>query len=98
MFRHAVLAFAFLSAPALASDYYRAEPAAPAAQERFVARDNIWRCGAGACTSDRTPSRPTIVCATLVREVGALHSFTVAGRAFAADELENCNRRARGGN
>ena len=95
MLRTAILSFALLSGPALANGYYRAEPAAAPAQERFVARDNVWRCGGADCSSSRTASRPAIVCATLAREVGVLRSFSVEGRAFAAGELENCNRRAR---
>ena len=99
MIRPALLAVAFasasLAAPAFAQTYYRAEPAAPPAQVRLVARDNVWSCGSGACTSGRNASRPAIVCASLARQVGALRSFSVEGRAFAAEELESCNRRAR---
>jgi hypothetical protein len=96
MFRSAILAFAFLSAPALAAGPFRAEPVAPPSQERFVARDSIWRCAQGACTSaNATATRPAIVCSTLARQVGALRSFSAEGRAFAADELEACNARAR---
>ena len=89
------LAFAVLPAAASAANHYRAEPAAAPAQARFIARENVWNCSAGACTSGRSSSRPAIVCATLVREVGSLRSFSVEGRAFAAEELESCNRRAR---
>jgi len=96
MFRAAVLSLAFLSAPALAAGPFQAEPQARPAQERFVARDNIWRCGEAGCVStNRTSTRPAIVCSALARQVGALRSFSNEGRAFAAEELENCNRRAR---
>ena len=99
MIRPALVTLAFASAllPAAASaaSHYRAEPTAAPAQTRFVARENVWNCSAGACTSARSSSRPAIVCATLVREVGTLRSFSVEGRAFAAEELESCNRRAR---
>ena len=98
MIRPALLAIAFASAsaaaPAFAASYYRAEPAAPPAQSRLVARENVWSCAADGCTSGRSASRPAIVCATLVRQVGTLRSFSVEGRAFAAEELESCNRRA----
>jgi hypothetical protein len=93
--RTAVLSLALLSSPSLAASYYAAEPTSPPAQQRFVARDNVWRCGEAGCTSTRTASRPAIVCASLVREVGALRSFSVEGRAFAAEELQSCNNRAR---
>lgn len=95
MIRSLVLSFALLSGPALAASY-RAEPAAAPAQERFVARDNIWRCAGEACTSvNPSATRPAISCAALARQIGALRSFSVDGRAFSAEELENCNSRAR---
>jgi hypothetical protein len=96
MFRAAVLSLAFLAAPAFAAGPFQAEPQAPPAQERFVARDSIWRCSEAGCVStNRTSTRPAIVCSALVRQVGALRSFSNEGRAFAAAELENCNRSAR---
>lgn len=100
MLRHAILSLALLSAPVVAAaptdpGPYRAEPVGQFERERFVARDNLWRCADAACVSGRGPARPAIVCATLVREIGALRSFSVAGRAFGPEELENCNRRAR---
>ena len=95
MIRALILSSALLAAPAFAAPYYRAEPAAAPSQTRFVARDNVWRCAGSACVSDRTGSRHAAVCAALVREVGALTSFAVEGQAFAAEDLETCNRRAR---
>ena len=95
MIRNAVLSLALLSSPAFAASYYVAEPATPPAQQRFVARDNVWRCDQASCTSARTASRPAIVCGLLVREVGALRSFSVEGRAFDTEELQSCNSRAR---
>jgi hypothetical protein len=94
MFRPALLALAFLSTPAFAAGYFDAQPLARPAQERFVARDNAWRCGEAGCSSARSSTRPALVCASLVREVGALRSFSVGGRAFSSDELEACNSRA----
>lgn len=95
MVRAVILSLAFVASPALAQSYYSAEPEAQPTQARFVARENVWRCDAGACQSARSQARPAIVCATLVREVGRLRSFTVEGRAFAAEQLESCNARAR---
>jgi hypothetical protein len=94
--RYLLLSLAFLPAPALAAGTFRAEPAAPPAQQRFVARDSIWRCAGAACIStNRTSTRPAIVCSALAHQVGVLRSFSVDGRAFAAEALENCNSRAR---
>lgn len=95
MIRAAILSFACLAAPALAQDYYRAELEARPAEARFVARENVWRCNGDVCLSARSQARPAIACATLVRQVGRLRSFAVEGRAFAAEQLEACNARAR---
>ncbi|WP_114952889.1 CC_3452 family protein [Sphingosinicella terrae] len=89
-----LFALAFAT-PVASGPYYSAEPATPPTRERFVARENIWRCSAGTCVSPRSASRPAIVCSTLVREVGALRSFSVEGQPFAVEALESCNRRAR---
>ncbi len=62
---------------------------------RLVLRDTFWRCGEAGCGAAESSSRPAIVCAVLAREVGALRSFTVQGRALAAEELDKCNARAR---
>lgn len=95
MFRAAVLSLAFFAAPAFAQGSYRAEPETQPAQARFLVRENVWHCATGACQSARTAIRPAIACQALVREVGRLRSFSVEGRAFAAEELESCNARAR---
>jgi hypothetical protein len=93
--RYAILSLAFLSAPALASGF-QAETNARPPQVHFVARDSIWRCTDSLCVStNRTSTRPAVVCAALVRQVGALKSFASEGRAFGAEELQACNARAR---
>jgi hypothetical protein len=94
MYRSALLSLALLSAPAFAGTF-QAEPVAPPSQERFVARDSVWRCTDAGCTStNRTSTRPAIVCSALARQIGTLRSFSAEGRAFGAEELENCNSRA----
>jgi hypothetical protein len=93
--RLAILALALVSAPAFAATF-QAAPAARPAQAQFVARDSAWRCTeAGCVTTNVTFTRPAIVCAALAHEVGALTAFSVDGRAFAAEELQACNARAR---
>jgi hypothetical protein len=88
------LALALVSTPAFAG-YFDAQPLTRPGSERFVARDNAWRCGEAGCSSARTTTRPALVCSSLVREVGPLRSFSVDGRAFDAAALEACNGRAR---
>lgn len=95
MLRLALLSLTLLSTPALASSYFEAQPVTRPAQERFVARDNAWRCSEAGCSSARTETRAALVCSSLVRTVGPLRSFSVAGRAFDAAALEACNGRQR---
>ena len=95
MIRPLFLAAAVLVATPALANTYRAEPASPPTKTRFAARDNAWSCAGTTCTSARSAARPAIVCATLVREVGALTSFSVQGRAFTTEELQACNARAR---
>jgi hypothetical protein len=94
MFRAAVIALAFAATPALAAPHFHADPAARPAGSRVVARDTIWKCGDAGCAANRGNSRPATVCASLVKEVGALRSFSVAGAAIPAQDLEKCNARA----
>ena len=93
MFRSALLSLAFVSAPALAQPHFTAQPETRPAQQRILARDNIWRCTDTVCTSARTTTRPAIVCSTLAREVGQLRSFSAAGQSFSAEQLAACNAR-----
>ena len=99
----AFLAFGFTllvlggtASPAFAAGgHYRAEPAAAPAAARITAHGTVWRCDPSGCAAPQTGSRPAIVCASLVREIGPLRSFSAAGRPLAAEELEKCNARAR---
>lgn len=91
------LSFSVLGAsPAMAAaGHYRAEFASPPAAGKLVAKDVVWTCDSGGCTAAPSNSRPQIVCSALARRVGALQSFTVAGRPLGAADLEKCNARAR---
>jgi hypothetical protein len=93
--RYAILSLALVSGPAFAAGF-QAETSTRPSQTRLVARDSIWRCTESNCVStNETSTRPAIVCAALVRQVGALRSFSANGRAFGAEELQACNSRAR---
>ena len=95
MLRYAALALALVSTPAFAAGF-QAEASSAPAQARFVARDSVWRCdGANCVSTNRTSTRAAIACAALARQIGALKSFAVDGRAFGAEELQACNARAR---
>ena len=84
------------AAPAFAAaPHYKAEPLAAPASGRVIARDLVWRCGAGGCVARQGNSRPAVECAALARQVGRLGSFVAGGRALSAQELQKCNERAR---
>jgi hypothetical protein len=81
-----------VAAPVFAAGaHYRAEPAAVPSERTLVARTTVWKCGGTSCVAPAANSRPATVCALLVRKVGPLKSFTVAGQPLPAEELEKCN-------
>ena len=62
-------------------------------RERFIARDIIWNCGAGACQGATDESRPLVLCQSLAKRAGKVDSFLVDGRAFTrrrARQLQRC--------
>jgi hypothetical protein len=94
MLHQAILSLALFASPAIAESHFHAEPAAKSAAAKFVLRDTLWSCGDSGCSAAKSGSRPAIVCEVLVRQVGALRSFTVAGQPLPAEQLEKCNARA----
>lgn len=80
-------------APAHAGEgaFYRAELAAPAAEPSAVAGGLVWKCSKSTCAAGKGTSRPAIICARLVREVGAVTTFTAGGKPLEAAELARCN-------
>lgn len=93
MFKAIVIAASFIAAPALASSHYVAQPANPA-DARIVAKDILWKCSDAGCSANKSNSRPDVVCSSLVKKVGALRSFSIAGVALSPEDLEKCNSRA----
>ena len=91
----ATLAALLLSGAGADTAFYRAEPAAAPAQNRVIAGELVWRCGAGACTAASSGARPLIECQGLVRAVGKVKSFAAGGTALPPEQLERCNARAR---
>jgi hypothetical protein len=88
---NAVILAAALSASA---PHYRAEPVSTPTHARIVLRDIMWNCGETGCVGTKSSSRPAIVCALLVKKIGRLRSFQVAGEALAPAALEACNAHA----
>ena len=83
------------AAPAAASSY-SATLGTPT-NERIIARDIVWTCGAGACRGATEESRPAVICQSLARHAGKVGSFLADGRAFSPAELDKCNSAAKGG-
>jgi hypothetical protein len=81
------------SVPAAATTY-SATLGTPTNQ-RIMAPDIAWACGAGACRGVTEESRPTIICQSLARRAGKVGSFLVDGRPFTQNELDQCNSAAK---
>ena len=80
------------AAPALAQSHTQiAELAAPTPSAKASGKDVIWRCEGTTCTAPKSDRRANINCATLVKQVGKVTSFTTAGEALDAAGLERCN-------
>ena len=90
----ALLAATLVAAPAAAANF-SARLTAPAAGQKIVARDVVWRCGPDACQGASEGSRPVVVCQSLAKRAGHLDNFIVDGRAFDSDELAKCNASAK---
>jgi hypothetical protein len=87
--------FAALLLAAPQVPYYSAEPAAAPARPQVIAAELVWRCGAAGCIAGKSGARPVVDCEGLVRAVGRVKSFAVAGAPIAPEQLEKCNARAR---
>jgi hypothetical protein len=75
--------------------YYAAEPASAPAKAQVIAGELVWRCGTAGCVAGKSGARPVVDCQGLVRAVGRVKSFAVAGAPIGSDQLEKCNARAR---
>jgi hypothetical protein len=62
---------------------------------KVITGDALWNCNAGGCTTASNSARPAIACAKVVREIGAVSSFTAGSKILSADELAKCNARAK---
>ena len=87
----------FFSAAASAQTggrYYQATLTAPTDATRAVAGAVAWNCNGTTCSAPRGTSRPAIMCARFVREVGTVTNFVSNGQALDAQELARCNAAA----
>lgn len=97
----AIMAFAatviLASAPAAAAKgpYYVAKLATPIEESKTeIIRGVVWQCAGDTCRARKATSRPSNVCARLAQKMGTVETFTVRGKAFAADDLTSCNAKA----
>ena len=98
MLRLATILAASLSLAGVAqaqSPMYRAVPTTAPAKATVIADGVMWRCGSEGCVATSATSRPAIVCAQAVRQVGKLTSFSVGTAPFDADALAKCNAKAK---
>ena len=79
------------AAEAASGAYYRAELAAPSTAAKPIVSGTVFDCSGRNCSGGKATSRPAIVCARLVKEVGPVAKFTVNGKELAAEELTRCN-------
>ena len=93
----ALLAATLVAAPAAAANF-SARLTVPAAGQKIIARDIVWRCGPDACQGATSESRPVVLCQSLSKRAGRVDSFLVDGRALAAAELDKCNASAKAAN
>lgn len=101
MTRYASLAAALASAMLFASaafaqpgGYYSATPAAAPTKAAVITQGTLWKCAEGVCSAAKATQRDSIMCELVVKKVGALTTFTVAGQPIAAEALTKCNERA----
>ena len=83
------------AASAAANDTYVAVPATASTKTSFITRSTAWRLQNDAFVAGQAPERPAVLCELVVRQVGALSSFSVAGKAYDADQLAKCNAKAK---
>lgn len=85
------------AAHAQSAGYYVAVPAAQPTRTSMMTRETPWALKGNAYVAARAPERDTVLCDAVARNTGALTSFTVAGKAYDADQLAKCNAHAKGG-
>jgi len=84
-------------ATAAPSDVYAAVPAAAPTKTSFITRSTAWRLQNGTFVAAQAPERPAVLCELVVRQIGALTSFSVGGQPYDAEKLAKCNARAKKG-
>ncbi|MEP3756840.1 MAG: hypothetical protein ABJM58_09110 [Alteripontixanthobacter sp.] len=91
---YTAISFGAVATPVLARDsgvYYRVELAQSATETRAIAAGVAWSCQGSTCVAKKASSRPVNACKKLVRELGAVASFSANGKPLSAEKLAKCN-------
>ncbi|VVS98512.1 conserved exported hypothetical protein [Sphingomonas sp. EC-HK361] len=75
--------------------YYVAVPAAAPTKASLITRSTPWSLHDGSYVANKAPERDGVLCELVVKSVGKLNSFTVAGKAYDAPALDKCNSKAK---
>jgi len=75
--------------------YYSATPVAAPTKAMLITSGTLWKCADGVCAAPEGTARDAVMCQMVVQQIGALSTFTVAGKPMAADALAKCNARAK---
>ncbi len=86
------LPFAAMAQPAKG---YSATPATAPAVDSIITRSTLWKCGGTACVAGKAAGSPLAMCQRVRQQLGPLTAFVANGSAFAPDQLEKCNARAK---
>ncbi len=79
------------------AETYVAVPTTLPGKTSFITRSTIWRLQNAAFVAGNAPERPAVLCELVARQIGTLDSFSVAGKAYDADQLAKCNVKAKKG-
>ena len=77
-----------------AGGFYSITLAEPAAASRSVVHDMVVNCDGANCVAKQSSSRPGIVCASVVRELGPVTAFRAGDALLDGEALAKCNAKA----
>ena len=89
--------FALLGGAGIAqvgTGYYGVTLAAEAPEAKPVVRGMVFSCTGFTCTAAEGTSRPAIVCASVVRELGPVTDFRAGRESLDGEALAKCNSKA----
>ena len=73
----------------------RSHPFTAPTKTSLITRSTAWSLRDGVYVANKAPERDGVLCELVVKNVGKLSSFTVAGKAYDAPALDKCNAKAK---